>query len=905
MISQDSVCTHYILIDGSSYLHRAYHALPPLSTSTGQPTWVIRGVVSMLKKIQKTYQNSTIITIFDAKGKNFRHTLYPEYKIHRESMPEDLREQIEPLFKIIKAMGFPLMSIEGVEADDVIGTLAYQLAEQGHKILISSSDKDLAQLVQENITLVDTMKNSVLDISGVTSKFGVPPHLIIDLLALQGDASDNIPGVPKVGSKTAVSLLNEIAGLDAIYANIDQVALLPIRGAKSLAEQLKTYKDQAYLSYQLATIKTDVVLDDAVNTWIQTDIQTDLLKQYFEVLEFRTWLNELSDQQHTPAKISMELPDIILTETFFNQWFEKITQADLVAFDTETTALDYMTAELVGMSFSIHAESMYLPCGHDRALIPNQLPLDWVLQKLKPWFESPKHLKIGQNIKYDHNVLARYGIQLNGMMYDTMLESYILDSTAVRHNLFHLAQFYLNQQTIQYTDVVGVGSKQLTFDQVPLEDAAVYAAEDARVTYALHEVLSSKLKQNEKQWHVYEKIEQPLIAILAKMERRGTLIDCKKLAQHHQDLTKQLTLLKEVVFSLSNQEFNINSPKQLQVILFEKLQFPIIKKTPKGQPATSEEVLNELALEYELPKKILEYRSISKLMSTYTDKLPKKMNAKTKRVHTSYHQAVTATGRLSSSEPNLQNIPIRTQEGRRIRQAFIAESNYCLVAADYSQIELRIMAHLSRDARLLEAFLNHEDVHRATASDIFNISASQVTSDQRRSAKAINFGLIYGMSAFGLAKQLSISRASAQQYIDSYFNQYPGVRIYMDNTREIAKQQGFVETLYGRKLYLRNLQSREAKLRHAAERSAINAPLQGSAADIIKMAMIDIDAYLTASNYDAHMIMQVHDELVFEVKVADREPVCQAIQSLMKEVVTLAIPLVVDIGYGNNWDEAH
>lgn len=906
----------YILVDGSSYLYRAFHALPPLTTSKGQPTWVIRGVISMIRKLMDGYPQSSIVIVFDAKGKNFRNDIYPEYKANRPPMPDDLRNQIEPLHNIIKMMGLPLIMHEGVEADDVIGTLATMIANQGQSVLISTGDKDMAQLVSDNITLIDTMKNQFLDKEGVEKKFGVCPALIIDLLALQGDKSDNIPGVPKVGEKTALALLQTIGGLEAIYNNLDAVTALKIKGAASLAERLETFREQAFLSYDLATIRIQLDLGIKLEMLQRKTPDNDQLLDWFKKLEFRAWVKELEktllesdEKKPTDAIQTPEFSPVYETITdkaALLSWINQLKSASYFAFDTETTSLNYMQAELVGVSFAINAHhAAYVPLGHDYPDAPQQLDRTWVLTQLKPLLEDPSMAKVGQHLKYDKNVLSHYGIDLQGITFDTMLESYVLNSTATRHNMDSLARYYLDVDTVKYADVAGKGAKQKTFNQVEIEQATPYAAEDADITLRLHETLWPKLKAYETLIYVYETIEKPLINVLSRMEQTGTLIDTQKLEQQTQELKERLHSLEQQIHELAGEIFNLNSPKQLQVILFEKHGLPVIKKTPKGQPSTSEEVLAELALNFPLPKKLMEFRSLYKLCATYTDKLPKMVDPDTGRLHTSYHQAVTATGRLSSTEPNLQNIPVRTSEGRRVRQAFIARPGYRLIAADYSQIELRIMAHLSQDKGLLEAFAQGLDIHSATASEVFGMPLNTVTTEQRRSAKAINFGLIYGMSAFGLAKQLGISRFSAQEYIDLYFQRYPGVKTYMSTIKESARSKGYVETLCGRRLYLNDINSSNGARRQGAERTAINAPMQGSAADIIKLAMINIDAWIRTEQPDICMIMQVHDELVFEAEASQVDAVCQEINDKMSGAVKLDVPLIVDIGIGMNWDEAH
>ena len=902
----------YILVDGSSYLYRAFHALPSLSTANGQPTWVVRGVISMLRRLQATYPGSSLVVIFDAKGKTFRNDIYPDYKAHRPPMPDELREQIAPLHAVIKAMGLALIMHEGVEADDVIGTLAGMIVSDGQPVVISTGDKDMAQLVSEQVTIIDTMKNTTTDIAGVEEKFGVKPSLIIDLLALQGDQSDNIPGVPKVGEKTALALLQNIGGLEAIYNNLEAVASLNIRGAKSLAARLGEHREQAFLSYDLATIRTSLDLNITLDDLTADNGDKAALLDWFKKLEFRTWIAELegaspalSADTVTEDEQTTEYTTVTSQEAL-DKWLRQLDSSALFAFDTETTSLNYMQAELVGVSFAVEpCKAAYIPFGHDYLGAPEQLEREWVLEKLKPLLENREKKKVGQHLKYDKNVLARYGITLRGIAHDTMLESYVLNSTATRHDMYSLARYYLNTETTKFEDIAGKGVKQQTFNQISIDSATSYAAEDADITLRLHQYLWPKLQQEQSLNYVFEEIERPLIDILSRMERTGALIDSTLLKQQTDDLKERLEVLETKAWELAGEKFNLASPKQLQVILYENMKLPVIKKTPKGQPSTAEEVLTELALDYPLPEVLLEHRSLNKLCTTYTEKLPVMIDPVTGRLHTSYHQAVTATGRLSSTDPNLQNIPIRTAEGRKIRQAFIAKPGYCIVAADYSQIELRIMAHLAQDQGLLDAFSRGLDVHSATAAEVFGIPLDSVTRDQRRSAKAINFGLIYGMSAFGLAKQLRISRASAQTYVDLYFQRYPGVKAYMDNIKASAKDKGYVETIHGRRLYLKEINSSNGMRRQAAERTAINAPMQGSAADIIKLAMINVDQWLQESPYEAYMTMQVHDELVFEVAESELEKVCPGIRDKMSSAVKLDVPLVVDIGTGKNWDEAH
>jgi DNA polymerase-1 len=907
-----------VLVDGSSYLYRAFHALPPLANSKGQPTGAVKGVISMLRRLQKDYPDSLIVVVFDAKGKTFRDELFADYKAHRPPMPDDLRPQVQPIHAIVRAMGLPLLIEEGVEADDVIGTLANQAIAADQPIVISTGDKDMAQLVNSHITLVNTMSDTLLDIDGVNSKFGIPPSLIIDYLALVGDKVDNIPGVPGVGEKTALALLQGLGGLDAIYANLDAVSDLDFRGAKKMPQKLAEHEEQARLSYLLATIKTDVDLPYSVADLTANPVDYPALVSLFAELEFKTWVAELAPnlaangQQGANTKTSATSPDLVAHyETVFNEadfyrWLDKLKQADLFAFDTETTSLDYMQARIVGLSFAVTAgEAAYVPCCHDYLDAPSQLSLEWVLNQLKPLLEDATKAKVGQNLKYDRSVLLNHGIILRGIAFDTMLESYVLNATATRHDMDSLASVYLNKSTIHFEDIAGKGAKQLTFNQIAIEQAAPYAAEDADITLQLHQALLPQIAVYPRLLDVLQTIEIPLLPILSDIERNGALVDAKLLGIQSIELGKRLGELEQQAFDLAGEAFNLSSPKQLGTILFETLGLPIIKKTPKGAPSTAEEVLQELALDYPLPKVLMEYRGLSKLKSTYTDKLPQMINPQTGRIHTSYHQAVAATGRLSSSDPNLQNIPIRTAEGRRIRQAFIAPEGYCLVAADYSQIELRIMAHLSKDTGLLDAFNHNLDIHKATAAEVFGVDVDKVTDEQRRSAKAINFGLIYGMSAFGLGKQLGLGRNDAQHYIDRYFERYPGVKTYMDSTRQLAAEQGYVETLFGRRLYLPDINAANGMRRQGAERAAINAPMQGTAADIIKRAMISVSQWLANTAFDAKMIMQVHDELVLEVKQGQLEELIPQLCQRMATAAELSVPLLVQAGSGNNWDEAH
>ena len=889
-----------VLVDGSSYLFRAFHAMPNLSNSKHEPTGAIYGVVNMLKRLQADYGNDHLVVVFDAKGKTFRNDMYPEYKAHRPPMPDDLRVQIEPIHQIIKAMGLPLLCVDGVEADDVIGTLATQAAQHGMEAVISTGDKDMAQLVNAHVTLVNTMTDTKMDQNGVIEKFGVPPELIVDYLTLIGDTVDNVPGVPKVGPKTAVKWLQEYGSLDAIMANADKI------GGK-VGENLRASLEYLPLSKQLVTIKRDVALDVTPDKLHPAAMDTQALRELYARFEFKTWLSQiLGEASEANTQTKTNHYTTIYTQAQLDTWLTRMRAAPVFAIDLETTSLDYMQAEIVGISFSDKAgEAAYVPVAHDYLDAPAQLPRDAVLAQLKPLLEDPQQRKLGQNLKYDMSVFANYDIILTGIAYDTMLESYVLDSTANRHDMDTLALKYLSHNTIHYEDVAGKGAKQIGFNQVPIDVASDYAAEDADVTLRLHETLWPKLQQHPSLVKVFEQIEMPLVPVLSRMERRGVLIDKDKLKQQSQQLSKRLLELEQEAYQAAGEEFNLGSPKQIQAILFDKLGLPVISKTPTGQPSTAESVLQELAEDYPLPRLILETRGLSKLKSTYTDKLPEMIDPHSGRVHTSYHQAVAATGRLSSTDPNLQNIPIRSEEGRRIRQAFIAQAGYKLVAADYSQIELRIMAHLSGDAGLVNAFKAGEDIHRATAAEVFGVPVGQVSHEQRRSAKAINFGLIYGMSAFGLSRQLKIARNEAQSYIDLYFSRYPGVKEYMERTRDLARSQGYVETVFGRRLYLPEINTSNMQRRQYAERTAINAPMQGTAADIIKLAMINLDAAINSHAYDIRMLMQVHDELVFEVNAASVDDSVKLIRDKMVTAAELTIPLVVDVGVGNNWDEAH
>ncbi|MEP2650759.1 MAG: DNA polymerase I [Paraglaciecola sp.] len=904
-----------ILVDGSSYLFRAYHVpyLQALSTSYGQPTGAITGVLNMIKSLQKSYPTGNIVVIFDAKGKTFRNDMYPEYKANRPPMPDDLRTQIEPLHQIIEAMGLPLLVIEGVEADDVIGTLADQASKLKIETVISTGDKDMAQLVTPHVRLINTMTNVEMDETGVIEKFGVKPNQIIDYLALMGDKVDNIPGVNKCGPKTAAKWLNEHTSLQEVIENADKV-----KG--KVGEYLREAIDFLPLSYKLATIKLDVELELNVTELKPTSPNDDRLIELANKFELKRLLTEVAQKADTPLKNEADDKDVTVSseeknqnyQTIFSKeeldiWINKISSSELFAFDTETTSLNYMDAELVGVSFSVkEGEAAYIPFAHDYLDAPDQLERSAVLDALKPVLEDQSINKVGQHLKYDKNVLANYGIDLRGIAYDTMLESYVLNSVASKHNMDSLAQAYLGKTTIQFEDIAGKGAKQLTFNQISIEQAAPYAAEDADITLCLHNTIWKKLSSEKALKEVFETIELPLVPVLARMEQFGVLIDSQQLAQQSQDIAMRILELEKEVYDLAGEEFNLGSTKQLQEILFNKLQLPVLKKTPKGAPSTAEEVLQELANNYPLPKLLMEFRGLSKLKNTYTDKLPKMINARTGRVHTSYHQAITATGRLSSTDPNLQNIPIRTPEGRRVRQAFIARDSYKIVAADYSQIELRIMAHLSGDKGLLSAFASGKDIHSATASEVFSTPLEKVTIEQRRNAKAINFGLIYGMSAFGLSRQLNISRQDAQKYMDLYFERYPSVLTYMENTRELAKEKGYVSTVFGRRLYLPEINASNGMRRKGAERAAINAPMQGTAADIIKKAMLTVDQWIQElPQDDIRMIMQVHDELVFEIAEHKIPEYKSKIVSLMEQAVTLDVPLVVEAGLGKNWDEAH
>ncbi|MEY6763587.1 DNA polymerase I [Kluyvera ascorbata] len=922
-----------ILVDGSSYLYRAYHAFPPLTNRAGEPTGAMYGVLNMLRSLILQYQPTHAAVVFDAKGKTFRDELFEDYKSHRPPMPDDLRAQIEPLHTMVKAMGLPLLAVSGVEADDVIGTLAREAEKAGRPVLISTGDKDMAQLVTPGITLINTMTNTILGPDEVVTKYGVPPELIIDFLALMGDSSDNIPGVPGVGEKTAQALLQGLGGLDTLYGEPEKIAGLTFRGAKTMAAKLEQNKDLAYLSYKLATIKTDVELVLGCEQLIVAEPAADELLTLFKKYEFKRWITDVEsgtwmqakgskpavkpagkaadveievEVEETAATLSSENYVTILDEATLVSWIEKLKKAPLFAFDTETDSLDNISANMVGLSFATEPGiAAYVPVAHDYLDAPDQISRERALELLKPLLEDEKLLKVGQNLKYDRGILANYGIELRGIAYDTMLESYTLDSVVGRHDMDSLSDRWLKHKTITFEEIAGKGKNQLTFNQIALEEAGRYAAEDADVTLQLHLKMWPKLQKHEGPLRIFNEIEMPLVPVLSRVERNGVKIDPAVLHAHSQEIAKRLVELEQKAYEIAGEEFNLSSPKQLQTILFEKQGIKPLKKTPGGAPSTSEEVLEELALDYPLPKVILEYRGLAKLKSTYTDKLPLMINPKTGRVHTSYHQAVTATGRLSSTDPNLQNIPVRNEEGRRIRQAFIAPEDYLIVSADYSQIELRIMAHLSRDEGLLKAFAEGKDIHRATAAEVFGLPLESVSNEQRRSAKAINFGLIYGMSAFGLARQLNIPRKEAQKYMDLYFERYPGVLDYMERTRQQAKEQGYVATLDGRRLYLPDIKSSNGARRAGAERAAINAPMQGTAADIIKRAMIAVDKWLESEKPRVRMIMQVHDELVFEVHKDDLDAVSKKVHELMENSTTLDVPLLVEVGSGENWDQAH
>ncbi|MEQ6916507.1 DNA polymerase I [Halomonas aquatica] len=916
--------TPIVLVDGSSYLYRAFHALPPLTTSEGQPTGAVKGVLNMLKRLIKDYPDSPMAVVFDAPGKTFRDELFEQYKAHRPPMPDDLRSQVQPLHDCVRALGLPLLCIEGVEADDVIGTLARQATEAGRDAVISTGDKDMAQLVNAHITLVNTMKDETLDVPGVKKKFGLPPELIIDFLALMGDKVDNIPGVPGVGEKTALGLLQGMqGGLETLYADLEKIKGLDFRGAKTLPKRLEEHRDQAFLSYRLATIKTDCELPVGLDDLDIAHPDREALLELYRRLEFRAWLSELLEgkdegvddadggkpvpaEAETAGGSAAREDHVILAQADLEAWLERLRESDTFCFDLETTSLNYMEAQVVGVGLSlVPGEAAYIPLAHDYLDAPQQLDRDAVLEALRPLWEDAGRTKVGQNLKYDISVLANQGIRVAGPLEDTMLESYVLDSTATRHDMDSLALKYLGEKTVSFEEIAGKGVKQLTFNQVALEQAAPYACEDVDITLRLHHLLRPRVAAEGRLGEVLEDLELPLIPVLSRMERTGVALDPEPLHIQSQELEARIRELEARAYDLAGREFNLGSPKQLGQILFEEQKIPVIKKTPKGAPSTAEAVLEELALDYPLPKVIMEHRGLAKLKSTYTDKLPRLVNKATGRLHTSYHQAVTATGRLSSSDPNLQNIPIRTEEGRRIRQAFVARPGYCIVAADYSQIELRIMAHLSGDKGLLEAFAEGRDIHAATAAEVFGVALDKVTGDQRRSAKAINFGLIYGMSAWGLGRQLHIERNQAQTYIDRYFDRYPGVARYMERIRSQAAEDGYVETVFGRRLHLPEIRSQNRARRQGAERTAINAPMQGTAADIIKRAMIDVDAWLAGEAFDAVMVMQVHDELVFEVAKGQVDGFIEEVKARMEGAARLDVALTVEAESGDNWDEAH
>ena len=889
-----------ILVDGSSYLFRAFHALPPLTNSAGDPTGAVYGVVNMLRKLLAEYEPTHIGVVFDAPGRTFRDDLFEQYKANRPGMPEDLRPQIEPLKQIVRAMGLPLVEVSGVEADDVIGTLARQAAA-GSDVIISTGDKDMAQLVTDRVTLLNTMSGTSLDVDGVREKFGVPPERIIDYLALVGDTSDNIPGIPKVGPKTAVKWLNAYGDLDGVVANAGA-----IKG--KVGESLREHLDDLPLSRDLATIRCELDLDQSPDDLQRGEPDTATLRELYRQQEFSGWLSQLGDDRGDAGEGDAPGGDysMVTEQAEFDAWLARLRDAELFAFDLETDSLNYMEANIVGLSFAIEpGEAIYIPVAHDGPGAPDQLDRQQVLDALRPLLEAEDHLKVGQNLKYDMSVLARYGIDLQGVRHDTMLQSYVLDSTATRHDMDSLALKYLGRGTTKYEHVAGKGAKQITFNQVGVDEATDYACEDADVTLQLHRTLWPRVQAIPSLQAVYEAIEVPLLPVLSRMERHGVLVDRELLRKQSSELAKSMQQLEKAAHDAAGGPFNLSSPKQIQEILFDRQGLPVLQKTPKDQPSTAESVLQELAADYELPRLIIEHRGLSKLKSTYTDKLPQMINPHTGRVHTSYHQAVAATGRLSSSDPNLQNIPVRSEEGRRIRKAFIATPGYRLMAADYSQVELRIMAHLSGDATLRRAFAEGQDIHRATAAEVFGAAPEQITDEQRRAAKAINFGLIYGMSAWGLARQIGVERGEAQQYVDLYFDRFQGVKAYMDGTRASAREQGFVETVYGRRLYLPEINASNQQRRQYAERTAINAPMQGTAADIIKRAMIRVDEWLRADEPDVLMVMQVHDELVFEVPESEVDTVATHVRGLMVEAATLDVPLEVDIGVGQNWEEAH
>ena len=904
-MESDSKQPTYVLVDGSSYLFRAYYALPDLRNSKGEATGAIRGVISMIKKLEKDFPESLVVVVFDAPGRTFRDDLYEDYKANRSSTPDDLKEQIQPIKDLVVAMGFPLICMEGVEADDVIGTYALLASKAGQTVIISTGDKDMAQLVNQSVTLVNTMTETMMDRDGVIEKFAVPPELIIDYLALMGDTVDNIPGVPKVGPKTAAKWLNEFGSLESL---IDRAT--EIKG--KVGENLRNSLEQLPLSKALTTIKTDVEVPISLKDLKRDPADRDLLLKEFGRLEFKGWLAELEGDQiegenaQPPQAIDEKSYELITSIERLEEWVNRLSSVTFFAIDTETTSIDYMSAKLVGVSFAVGVgDAAYLPLAHDYVGVPAQVDFDKAIKALKPVLENESIAKVGQNLKYDLSILASYGLTLKGELYDTMMESYVLNSVATRHNMDALARHYLDIATTSFEDVAGKGASQLTFNQVPLDVARDYAAEDADVTYRLHQALWPLIEREPKLLHIFRDVEMPLVRVLSKIERQGALLDPGLLNKQSSELGRRIEELKDAAWSSAQEEFNLDSPKQLQEIFFEKQGLPVLKKTPGGKPSTAEPVLVDLARDYELPALILEYRGLAKLKSTYTDKLPKDINTDSGRVHTSYHQAVTATGRLSSSDPNLQNIPIKTAQGRKVRAAFVAPEGKKILAADYSQIELRIMGHLSGDEGLLQAFSEGLDVHSFTASEVFNVEIQSVTEDQRRSAKAINFGLIYGMSAFGLAKQLDISRALAQDYIDSYFSRYPKVLDYMEQTKEQASKLGYVETVFGRRLYLPEINAKQVMRRQAAERTAINAPMQGTAADIIKKAMLEVDGWLGRTNVDCRMIMQVHDELVFEVAESDIDEVESEVENLMSQSASLDVPLTVSVGRGDNWEEAH
>ncbi len=893
-----------VLVDGSSYLYRAFHALPPLTNADGEPTGAIYGVVNMLRKLLAEYPDGPMAVVFDAPGRTFRDDLYDQYKANRPSMPDDLRPQIKPLKEIVEAMGLPLLEIDGVEADDVIGTLARQAEAAGQDVVISTGDKDMAQLVSPRITLLNTMSGKSMDIDGVREKFGVPPERIIDYLALVGDTSDNIPGIPGAGPKTAAKWLQQFEDLDGVMARADEV-----KG--KVGERLREHLEVLPMGRELATIRCDVELGRDLGSLARGEPDTETLRRLYRRFEFGSWLAQLDEDdgaaQPEPVAAAPDTEYVqVNSEGLLEDWLQRIAQAELFAVDLETTSLAYMQADIVGVCLAVEpGRAAYIPLAHDYPGAPDQLDRDRVLERLRPLLEDPERAKVGQNLKYDMSVLARAGITLRGVAHDTMLQSYVLDSTATRHDMDSLALKYLGRGTIKYEDVAGKGAKQLSFNQVDVDTATGYAAEDADVTLQLHQTLWPRLEAVPSLAAVYRDLEVPLVPVLSRMERHGVLVDRKRLAEQSRELAESMQRVEQAAFEAAGGPFNLGSPKQIQEILYERQGLPVLQKTPKGQPSTAESVLQELAHDYDLPHLILEHRGLSKLRSTYTDKLPRMIDPDTGRVHTSYHQAVTATGRLSSSDPNLQNIPVRTQEGRRIRKAFIAESGYRLLAADYSQVELRIMAHLSGDDTLRRAFAEGQDIHRTTAGEVFGSTPEQVTDEQRRAAKAINFGLIYGMSAFGLAKQLGVERGQAQDYVDRYFERFEGVRAYMDRTRVQAREQGYVETVFGRRLHLPEINARNAQRRQYAERTAINAPMQGTAADIIKRAMIRVHAWLEQEQPDVLLVMQVHDELVFEVPAADTAAVAARVTEIMAEAAELAVPLEVDVGVGDNWEEAH